>query len=38
MDPKARLGMSGYPGGAVAYFAYIDAWRRSGEYEGLEFR
>jgi len=28
----------GYPDGAKAYFEYIDAWRRSGDYEGLEFR
>jgi cation diffusion facilitator CzcD-associated flavoprotein CzcO len=28
----------GYPLGAVAYFEYIDAWRRSGEYAGLDFR
>ncbi|MEX1104593.1 MAG: NAD(P)/FAD-dependent oxidoreductase [Ilumatobacteraceae bacterium] len=35
---KERLNGSGYPEGAVAYFGYIDAWRRSGEFEGLEFR
>jgi hypothetical protein len=28
----------GYPEGPVAYFQYIDAWRTSGEFEGLEFR
>jgi cyclohexanone monooxygenase len=28
----------GYPLGAMAYFAYLDAWRSSGEFEGLEFR
>ena len=28
----------GYPAGPAAYFAYIDEWRRSGEYSGLEFR
>ena len=28
----------GYPGGAMAYFAYIDRWRSDGEFEGLEFR
>ncbi|NDC57516.1 MAG: NAD(P)/FAD-dependent oxidoreductase [Alphaproteobacteria bacterium] len=27
----------GYPYGAVAYFHYIDAWRRSGAFEGLAF-
>ena len=28
----------GYPAGAAAYFRYIDAWRASGAFEGLEFR
>jgi len=28
----------GYPHGAKAYFEYIEAWRQSGDYEGLEFR
>jgi cyclohexanone monooxygenase len=28
----------GYPAGAFAYFQYIDDWRRSGKFEGLEFR
>ena len=28
----------GYPYGPTAYFAYIDQWRSSGEFEGLEFR
>ena len=28
----------GYPTGAMAYFQYLDAWRRTGEFEGLEFR
>ena len=35
--PRARLNV-GYPAGASAYFKYIDEWRRSGEFEGLEFR
>jgi len=35
--PRAKLNV-GYPGGAMAYFAYLDEWRRSGSYEGLEFR
>ena len=37
----ARVGwelLRGYPLGATAYFAYIDAWRRSGTFEGLEIR
>ena len=28
----------GYPQGAMAYFNYIDGWRSSGTFEGLEFR
>ncbi|MGP3960818.1 flavin-containing monooxygenase [Nonomuraea sp. 3N208] len=28
----------GYPQGATAYFAYIDRWRSSKAFEGLEFR
>ncbi|TMR99386.1 flavin-containing monooxygenase [Nonomuraea basaltis] len=28
----------GYPQGAMAYFAYIDEWRSSNAFEGLEFR
>ena len=35
--PAARLAV-GYPGGAMAYFKYIDEWRNSGEFAGLEFR
>ena len=35
-DPGVFLG-HGYPYGASAYFAYIDAWRKSGTFEGLEF-
>jgi len=27
----------GYPEGPVAFFDYIDAWRKSGDYEGLTF-
>jgi cation diffusion facilitator CzcD-associated flavoprotein CzcO len=34
--PAARLNV-GYPAGATAYFKYIDAWRTSGEFEGLAF-
>jgi hypothetical protein len=32
------LNSLGYPEGPVAYFQYIDAWRNSGEFAGLEFR
>jgi len=28
----------GYPYGASAYFVYIDNWRKSGTFDGLEFR
>ena len=35
---KERLNGSGYPEGPAAYFRYIDQWRSSGEFEGLEFR
>ena len=28
----------GYPAGATAYFAYIDGWRTSGAFAGLDFR
>ena len=34
----ARQLFVGYPLGAMAYFRYIDEWRRSGEFAGLEFR
>ncbi len=35
--PRARLNV-GYPAGASAYFKYIDGWRKTGVFEGLEFR
>jgi cation diffusion facilitator CzcD-associated flavoprotein CzcO len=35
--PAARLNV-GYPAGPSAYFQYIDAWRSSGDFEGLAFR
>ncbi|MEV0382988.1 NAD(P)/FAD-dependent oxidoreductase [Nonomuraea sp. NPDC050643] len=34
---RGRLNV-GYPHGAMAYFAYIDEWRTSSAFEGLEFR
>ncbi|MFC7645794.1 hypothetical protein ACFQX6_38130 [Streptosporangium lutulentum] len=34
---RARLNV-GYPHGATAYFAYLDEWRTSGAFAGLEFR
>ena len=27
-----------YPHGPVAYFKYLNEWRNSGEFEGVEFR
>jgi cyclohexanone monooxygenase len=33
-----RLNGSGYPQGAVAYFDYLEKWRSSGDFAGLEFR
>ncbi|MFN9925375.1 MAG: flavin-containing monooxygenase [Phenylobacterium sp.] len=35
--PAAKYNV-GYPAGASAYFRYIDAWRKSGAFEGLAFR
>jgi len=35
--PRARLNV-GYPAGATAYFRYIEDWRNSGAFDGLEFR
>ena len=40
-QPAGRKGMlnsAGFPEGPVAYFEYIDRWRNSGDFEGLEFR
>jgi len=34
---RAKLNV-GFPAGAQAYFRYLDAWRSSGRFEGLEFR
>ena len=35
--PQARY-FVGYPAGAVAFFNYIEGWRMSGAFEGVEFR
>ncbi len=35
---RERRNFSGYPQGPVAYFRYIDRWRSSGDFQGLEFR
>ena len=36
-NPAAPL-FVGYPQGPMAFFAYIDQWRSSGDFEGLDFR
>ena len=35
---RERLNASGYPLGPVAYFEYIDRWRSSGLFAGLQFQ
>jgi cyclohexanone monooxygenase len=35
-DASAAFGV-GYPAGPVAFFKYIDGWRKSGKFEGLVF-
>ncbi|WP_340645400.1 NAD(P)/FAD-dependent oxidoreductase [Phenylobacterium sp.] len=35
--PAAKYNV-GYPQGATAFFQYIEAWRTSGQFEGLSFR
>jgi cation diffusion facilitator CzcD-associated flavoprotein CzcO len=35
---RDRQSFVGYPGGAMAYFQYLDAWRTKGDFEGLDFR
>ena len=35
---RGLLNGLGYPEGPVAYFNYIDEWRNSGDFEGLDFR
>ncbi|HEX9030408.1 MAG TPA: NAD(P)/FAD-dependent oxidoreductase [Streptosporangiaceae bacterium] len=36
-DPSPHSPLVGYSGGAPAYFRYIDQWRSSGDFKGLEF-
>jgi cation diffusion facilitator CzcD-associated flavoprotein CzcO len=36
--PQGNWLGQGYPEGASAYFEFIERWRASGEFEGLEFR
>ncbi len=38
IGPHETLNTSRYPEGPVAYFQFIDGWRRTGTFEGLEFR
>ena len=38
MGRREQLNGSGHPGGPVAYFEYIEKWRTSGDFAGLEFR
>ena len=35
--PQARHHV-GYPQGATAYFSFLDEWRSTGDFEGLDFR
>ena len=34
----SRESFVGYPAGAVAFFSYIDEWRNTGSFDGVEFR
>ncbi len=38
MGRRERLNFGSYPDGPVAFFSFINDWRTSGEFEGLEFR
>ncbi|MEM7337088.1 MAG: NAD(P)/FAD-dependent oxidoreductase [Actinomycetota bacterium] len=35
---EALLGALGYPEGPVAYFEYLEKWRSTGDFEGLDLR
>jgi cation diffusion facilitator CzcD-associated flavoprotein CzcO len=35
---RGQRNAGAYPDGAIAFFRYIDQWRRSGEFAGLEMR
>jgi cation diffusion facilitator CzcD-associated flavoprotein CzcO len=35
---RGVLNSMGYPEAAVAYFEYIDAWRNTGDFDGVDFR
>jgi len=36
--PRERRNTGRYPAGPVAFFQFIDAWRKAGTFEGLTFR
>jgi cyclohexanone monooxygenase len=38
LNTRERFSMAGYPLGPVAFFTFIDLWRNSGDFEGLELR
>jgi cyclohexanone monooxygenase len=38
LNSRERFAMAGYPLGPVAFFAFVDQWRTSGDFEGLELR
>ncbi|MFM8409336.1 MAG: flavin-containing monooxygenase, partial [Alphaproteobacteria bacterium] len=38
LTARDRLNVGRHPLGPVAYFQYIDDWRKSGRFEGLDFR
>jgi hypothetical protein len=38
LNSRERFAMAGYPLGPVAFFAFVDQWRNSGDFEGLELR
>ena len=37
MGRKEQLDSAGYPAGPVAFFDYLEKWRQTGEFTGLEF-
>jgi cation diffusion facilitator CzcD-associated flavoprotein CzcO len=38
LNSRERFAMAGYPLGPVAFFEFIDQWRNSGDFEGLDLR
>jgi cation diffusion facilitator CzcD-associated flavoprotein CzcO len=38
LNTRERFAMAGYPLGPVAFFEFVDQWRNSGDFEGLELR